>query len=118
MQIYDTPIPAPDLIFKDGRYDHEATLEAEQKYLTDLRTAVLALGTSDIAGEIIRVPYADGCAQYMVAKVNGKHALVHMPLGDAWRDPAFERMASVKEIRLRVKEEARFQKAMQMARES
>jgi hypothetical protein len=65
---YANPIPAPEFMEPDGRYDHAGyearckAYEAEtEKYIrSELR------GKHKHTGKIIRFPVADGYAQYMI----------------------------------------------------
>lgn len=99
MKVYDSPIEAPGLSFVDGRFSMEETERAESKYMEALTTYVKENFNGPLAGEVVRTPIADGYAQYMVAKVEGKTSLIHIPLGDAWTDARFERTVTVREIR-------------------
>lgn len=99
MQVYVAPFEAPGLSFVDGRFDMEATENAEKKYLEDLTAYVKENFNGPLAGEIIRTPFADGHAQYMVAKIQGRTSLIHIAIGDAWQDARFENTVTVKEIK-------------------
>ncbi len=102
MQVFSAPeeIKDAEFVFTDGRFDLKATEAEEDRYVSELRAYVSEnFGGHALAGEVVRVPYADGYAQYMVAKVNGKVSMIHMPLGDAWQDGRFERTATVAELK-------------------
>jgi len=51
-----------------------------------------------LAGEIVRTPFADGYATYVVAKLNNKVCLIHIETMDAWADARFERTVTVAEL--------------------
>lgn len=104
MQVFSAPeeIKPPEFVMVGGRYDHDATEREEARYMKELIAAAKAYGKHPLAGEVIRVPYADGQAVYVVAKVNGKCSLIHAETGDAWRDPQFERLATVAELKLNI----------------
>jgi len=65
---YGNPVPAPDFLDADGRYDHDgyaerckAYREATERYIrTELG------GKHKMTGKIIRFQIADGYAQYML----------------------------------------------------
>jgi hypothetical protein len=40
-------------------------------------------------GQVFRIPWADGYAQYMVAERGTTMHLVHVPTGDAWHVPEY-----------------------------
>lgn len=65
---YGNPIPAPDFLDADGRYDHESYMvrckayrEATERYIR----AELG-GKHKLTGKVIRFQIADGYAQYML----------------------------------------------------
>lgn len=105
MQVYSLPaeVPAPnlgDFVHTGGRFDHAGYVAAEATFLATLKDWVLKVGEAHpLAGEVVSVPYADSSAQYMVAKLQGKVILVHLPLGDAWRSDQFERLCTVAELK-------------------
>lgn len=98
MEIYAAPIEAPGIVFTEGRYDHAASEAAETEYMDKLAEYGKSTG-HPLGGEFISKPYADGRAVYMVAKVSNKTALIHVEAGDAWRDPQFERLVTVAEVK-------------------
>ena len=101
MIVYAAPEQAPDFFdFKDatGRLDYQAALAAEDAYIERIQEWARKQEKSPLAGIVIRRPYADGYAQYVVVKINGKTSLVHLAIGDAWADASFERTATVAEL--------------------
>lgn len=82
----------PDLgsFMPNGRLDYEALATAETQWLDDLAAWCRANtdSRSDLVGEVIRIPWADGYAQYMVYRTNPLQ-LLHVPLGDAWNVPEY-----------------------------
>jgi len=78
----DVPAPTPDY-GKD--YDHNKTIEAEQKHMDDLKAWLKKSGyTGKYTGEIYREGVADGYALYMVAD-SPKFCLIHLPYGDGYQ---------------------------------
>ena len=63
-------------------------LEAEEAWTEKLAQWCRDNSTSDIAGEVIRIPWADGSANYMVWTTRPVQ-LIHIPLGDAWDVPEY-----------------------------
>lgn len=114
MKIYAPPanIDRPDIMdFVRGRLDYAGLQLAENDYIAELKDfAKRTADGSNIAGELISVPYADGAAHYIVVKSSGKHGLMHVPIGDAWRDPQFERLATVKEVTDMIRRDRAFRK--------
>lgn len=100
MQTYAAPeeIAVPGFLNEEGRFDLAAYDKASEEYLTKISEYAKQFGAHKLAGEIVRTPFADGYAEYVVAKINGKVSLIHIPLGDAWRDARFERTATVAEL--------------------
>ena len=113
MQVYGLPMEIVPPEFSDfytgGHFDIDGLNAAEDRMIADLAVHVTKIATPHpLNGKVVRVPYADGAAQYMVAKIGGKVSLIHLPLGDAWQDGRFERTATVAELTRMVKgEEAR-----------
>ncbi len=100
MQVYALKTEAPGLKFTpEGRYDHEASEKAMKDYYDDALKEVKGYGGGQLVGEIVRRPIADGCAEYMVGRVNGKTCLFWLQAGDAWQDSYFERTVTVAEIK-------------------
>lgn len=109
MNIYsppsDIPVPAFDIA------DIPGYLADEKKYIEALQAWARRLADgSDIAGELISMPYADGRALYIVVKSSGKHGIMTVPVGDAWRDPYFENTVTVKILRDHIARSRRFAK--------
>jgi len=116
LNLYSTPshIEAPDFdkyFGKDG-LGYQAYADAEQAYIAELQAWAKKLApSSPIAGELISMPYADGAALYIVVQSSGRHGLMPVPVGDAWRDPYFERSATVAILKEHIAANRRFEKA-------
>lgn len=99
MKVYAAPgeIALPELDTRDIR----GYIAAAEKYLADVSDWARknVVGKSDIAGSVVAVPYADGQAVYVVAKLERSHGLIHIGTWDGWRSPDFERYATVAELR-------------------
>ena len=78
----ELPVPEPD--YKN--YDHEKEMARESKYLEDLKALLRSRDTGALVGEVVKTPQADSYACYMIAS-HRPFAMVHLPLGDAWRAP-------------------------------
>lgn len=90
-KIYGLPegFEAPKIEYK--KYDREKEEAKEEEFLKRLSLHLRGRHKGDIVGEEISTPYADGYARYMVESEK-PFALVHLPLGDAWRaDSIWER---------------------------
>lgn len=113
-QVFGTPEDLPDAPdwsdpkrpeFRSGKYGYnlEAILAAEDKWLNELiewcRTH--SDSKSELIGEEIRFPMADGYARYLVWRTKPL-SLIHIPLGDAWNLPDYQlrglRVSDVREI--------------------
>lgn len=104
MQVYGAPEEIVEPVFGDfygsGKSDTNGYLAAEQAYITAVADWVVQNGdTHPLAGQFVSVPYADGRAQYVIGKFNGKVSLIVIETGDAWRDGRFERTATVAELK-------------------
>jgi len=115
MQIFTTPdtIPVPDFteFFNNGAYDLEAEEAANNRYLNALRDFIKQnYGEHPLAGKVIRKPFADGAAEYMVTPYGRSIALIHLELGDAWSDEQFERTVTVAEVKRMVERQAKLEK--------
>ena len=85
-KVYGSPYPAPEYDYRASNLA-ENMLEVDRAYCNQLATFLSGKGYHHkLTGKIIRLPYADGCAQYMIA--NGT-SLIHLPLGDAWQVPDY-----------------------------
>lgn len=94
MKVYDSGVPSPSFGMSLDEYNAEV-----DHYVDEVRVTVLPLcSPHPLNGEVVRVPYADGYAEYMVARLEGSVGLVHLAILDAWRDDRFERTATVKEL--------------------
>lgn len=104
MKVYKTPdeeIKVPDM----WDMDREEYLEAEKKYIEDLKGYLKDKGyTEPEAGTILKFQVADGYAQYMVISAK-KPAAYHLDLADAWEYPIQNYTASAfrKEIKRQIK---------------
>ena len=100
MQTYAAPkeIAVPGFLDAEGRFDLAAYDKASDEYRERLAEYAKSFGSHTLAGATVRTPFADGYAEYTIAKVNGKVSLIHVPLGDAWRDGRFERTVTVAEL--------------------
>lgn len=117
MKVYSAPsdIFRPD-IFEFMREGKLADLmDAEAAYREKIATWARENGEAHpLAGTLLSVPYADGRAEYVVIKTEGKVGLIHLDLGDGWRDERFERTVTQKEIREIIARRERFAKALSM----
>jgi hypothetical protein len=102
MQTYAAPeeITVPDFndFYVDGIFNQARAEQLEDAYRAELSAWAKAQGAHKLAGKFVSVPFADGSAVYCIAKVNGKVSLIHVPLGDAWHDDRFCRLATVAEL--------------------
>jgi|SRR5947207_7182107 len=95
MKVFTAPnrIQPPDLATAGmvaGRFQPAVYEAAQQEYLQKVRQLLLDQGyTGPHTGEVFRIPWADGYAQYMVAERGKAMALVHLPLGDGWHVPPY-----------------------------
>jgi hypothetical protein len=102
MLVYAAPeeISTPAFLNAAGKYDHEAYEAGCAEYIEKVRDYVTAVSDPHpLNGKTVSVPYADGHAEYMIGKIAGKVSLIHIPLGDAWQDARFERLATVAELK-------------------
>lgn len=91
----ELPFAEPDY----ANYDSDAEQAREDEYVKKLAEWVRARYKGNLVGEIIRTPYADGYAQYMIMK-HSPFSLIHLPLGDAWSAGAiWERGVTLKDAR-------------------
>jgi hypothetical protein len=96
MKVYKNHIAAPSFTDENGRYDARLYEHRIEKYLAETKAWVVAQSAHHpLTGKVVRTPYADGYAEYMVAKFDGKVCLVWLEVGDAWRDSMFERAATI-----------------------
>jgi hypothetical protein len=65
---YANPIPAPEFMEADGRYDHAAYEARCKAYRAETERYIRAVlgGRHKVTGKILRFPVADGYAQYMI----------------------------------------------------
>ena len=85
MKVCASPIPfEPDY----SNYDFERVRAQEDEHRTALKARLVEMGyKGPHTGEILRVPFADGAAQYMFADAKRQSCLIHLPYGDAWNSP-------------------------------
>lgn len=96
MKVYANTVSAPSFTDENGRYDARLYEHRINKYLADTKAWVVTHSEHHpLTGKVVRTPYADGYAEYMVAKFDGKVCLVWLAVGDAWRDSMFERAATI-----------------------
>lgn len=104
-KIYSAPkgFEAPEISF-NANWQLE-----EQAYLDRLAAEAQRLAPGDaLAGKVVRFPYADGHAQYMVWS-SKPLALVHLQLGDAWHIPeAHARGLRLSDIQQMVEQDRRW----------
>ncbi len=86
-------LPSFSTFMKDGKYDREAHVKAEETYLAELKAMLVKRKNGKNVGEVVQFPCADSYAQYMVASMRPLE-LVHLPLGDAWDYPYIERLTA------------------------
>lgn len=82
-------IKKPELNFAD----FNAYKEDNERYINELKEALVKRKNGKNVGEIIRFPVADGYAEYMVASMRPLE-LVHLPLYDAWHYEYIERLTA------------------------
>jgi hypothetical protein len=104
LTIYSAPeeLAKPDFMDYFGRNSAKTIQDYEKDvadYINRVQKWAKGRGAHPCAGKYVAVPYADGRAQYIAVKVGGKLGLIHLDLDDAWRDPQFERLATVAEIK-------------------
>lgn len=68
-------------------------LKEEEAYTQKVVDWAKAHGSSDLRGELIRYPYADGYALYVVYSLKPA-TLIHVPVGDAWQFPYVDRFTA------------------------
>lgn len=90
-KIYSPPTEigeAPHLDFTDKSRDFKDILadeeKAEEAYTQKIVEWAKKHGSSDLRGELIRYPVADGYALYVVYSLKPA-TLIHVPVGDAWQ---------------------------------
>lgn len=105
MKVYAPPIPAPEWGPYNPDKNYDAYFEADEAYMRKVAEMVKEYGDYPLAGKTVSVPFADGRAYYAIAKINGRVSLVHIPVGDAWRDGRFERLCTVAELKRMVAEQ-------------
>lgn len=81
--------PSPALAMVDGFYDRDLDAANEAEYKRKVKDELFQLGSTHAwTGKVIRFPVADNYAEYMVAKVGRKPAiLVHLHICDGYRIP-------------------------------
>lgn len=112
MKVYQLPItlqatlPKPD--YRNFKYD---TLVADEAaHQESIKQFLITHGyTGKHTGGVLRMPFADGHAEYMLADGNPS-ILLHLPYGDAWDHPDVTFLPK-KEIVKRIKAHAAMVKA-------
>ena len=88
---YSSPVQSPvfcDYNDAQGRFSRDLHDAVNAKYYADVRAWLKASGFRHaLTGKLIRIPWADSYAEYMIA--NGT-TLLHMPLMDAWHVPDYQ----------------------------
>lgn len=104
-KIYSVPkeLKEPELNFSEiEKYEQEC-----EQYIANLKSHIQKLGyKGKNVGEIIRLPWADGSADYMILSMRPM-SLIHIPLGDAWHHPDADQLSAK-----RVQQKLDYQKAM------
>lgn len=89
--VYATPVEAPDFgdfLRGGGSFDRDGYAQATETYFAQLRAWLRDHGYHHrLTGKIVRLPWADGAAQYMI--MSGTR-LIHLPLDDAWQVPDYQ----------------------------
>lgn len=90
-QVYDPPegmeVPDFDSFNKeDGGYDVQAYFDACKQHEQDMAEWCRQNSKSDLAGEVMRFPVADGKATYMVHKLKPL-TLIFLDYGDGYEIP-------------------------------
>lgn len=90
MKVYTLPseleatIPQPDY---SSSYDRDKEIAAENAHKDSIKQWLKDNGyNGKHTGGILRMPIADGAAEYMLADGNPS-ILIHLPYGDAWNHP-------------------------------
>ena len=85
--IYATPswIKAPNFpdFLGDEGFNNKAYLEAEEKYVQEVRDFCKERYNGKYTGELVRFPVADSYAEYMIASLRPLE-IVHLETGDAY----------------------------------
>lgn len=104
-KIYSAPssIKAPSYAW-DGTQNWQ---EEEKRYRNELKALLRKRKSGKYVGEVVRFPYADSHAEYMVASLRPLE-LVHVPLGDAWEYPYIERLTA-KDITTQIEQTKRIE---------
>ncbi len=76
--------PPSVMLMLDNSID--AYRKAETEFVDKVKTYAKENGSSDIRGEVIRFPYADSFAAYVVFSLKPV-TLIHLQIGDAWEYP-------------------------------
>ena|SRR5271157_555285 len=105
-KIYAPPKNLPVLEPDYTNYDFKAIEKSDNEWTEKLRQYCLANGNGKERGEVVRFPWADGYAQYMVFSMKPV-AMIHMPLGDAWHYPDADLQTAA-----RIREKVRQEKAI------
>ena len=103
---YANPIPAPEFMEPDGRYDHAAYDARCKAYRAETEKYIRSLGFKHkVTGKVIAFPVADGAAQYMLATPT---KWIHLDEVDGWHaDAALIRGMRAADVLERVEWEAK-----------
>ncbi len=76
-------------------FNFETWKEDEEKFTKELRNYCHQCGEGKYVGKILRIPHADGHAQYMIGSEKPL-SLIHIPIGDAWDSPMVDGLTNKK----------------------
>lgn len=109
--VYSTPEELPEPVFDEfftegGSFNSKAYFEACAEHTAAMAAWVRERSDSDIAGETISFPVADGKAIYMVYTTSPKLWLIHLAYVDGYQvDPMMLRGMRVADVREKVRQE-------------
>lgn len=99
MKVYACPdeVPAPETDYKN--FNMEVMLRQEAEHQQKLMAWLKDNGfKGKNTGKILRIPHADGSANYMFAD-GSKCALVLLPYGDAWDSPLASKLTKAEVLK-------------------
>jgi hypothetical protein len=94
IKVYSKPdeIKSVDtFIFKNSKFDREASLKAEAKYAKKFKDYCIKHGKGKYKGETVKFSVADGYAIYYILECSPME-LIHYDEGDAYNFPYIERL--------------------------
>lgn len=90
MKVYACPTEVPAPVLNITNFDYAKHEAAEKAHMLKLIEHLKKMGyTGKRTGGILRMPFADGCATYMMAE-GRTSILIHLPYGDGWNSPDVE----------------------------